>query len=982
MIVSYSQVFNHQWTPQKATAALTDDFFEDFENSVFPAWTATGLWHVEDNETSSWPLYDIPSGSHYAWYGDNTTGDFNTTSGSVSTRNSGYLISDDIDLTSITGEIELGFFSWADTESGPSFDQKNVTFSPDGGSSWYFLGNVSVSSGWEHYAFDITDYNYSSNAVVRFSFDTIDNVSNDGTGWMIDDIYLGKMKNERFELEIYQDNNAMIYDKEFMGFNATSYFSHNMNVSINITIIGPSGSENLYFNDTVLMKANSSWYFTVEYNFTEAGDYDVYFVLIDDILAKWEASCWWDIDDGGQDEYFDIWIDQDYTAEVSETEYFSVGINSSFSSYEYFEVEVNITDSYSLNERIYYNSSVGIPSESIWEIELEYIFDYTGHFDVLLSVWDENATLKQISCCFNVYEELDIDIRIIQQTWAILGKTTPIMIQLQNNYDFSVTGNLTVEILQYNTAGDVIATDTIFHEYVFMISEEVKDLSFDHIFYSTGYYEVYAVFIDENGRSVDRWCPFDVYYENEEFFVLRLEQMRETWVNMPVIHWLLIDSHFNDDKNIDLELTIYEEGVTIGTTIFEENIWIDQFSFFKIDVPYSFENSGEYEVRFIVIDNNENIWETWCSWYVKEPEPNTLTYYVEQNYEAMTGEDVWHHLNITSYYDVGQNVEVEVWAHHYQGIPDFIMFSSTEWIAAGESITIDFSWEFSGPGRYELDFRMKTLSDNEYYSTWCVWEIFEVHGFDLWFEPFDEEVEVGSTANMELNIKSNFGHSMDVEVTVILNEVDEFGNLIDKETIYLDETLWIEANSHKIVDITHIFDSAGYFDVHAELFDDGGGYWDTWSYWDVIEGYSGPRVKTYAPHNVNISESFTIEVEVFASDNVSLHVNWITIILDNGTELQNMSIDEIIPAGYSESYDFTAQFNIKGDYEIHIAVDTDSGTLEDDIAIYAGIIEDETTTETVDTGEPGGPDVTPGFESLFILVAMIAIATYFRKRHT
>ena len=153
-------MFNHQWAPQKATAALADGLFEDFEGNVFPAWTATGLWHIEDNDTSAYPLNaseGIPSGSHYAWYGDNTTGDYNTTSGGVNTRNSGYLISDAIDLTSTTGEIELGFYSWADTESGNYYDRKNVSISPDG-ISWYFLGNVSVSDGWEHYSFDITNY--------------------------------------------------------------------------------------------------------------------------------------------------------------------------------------------------------------------------------------------------------------------------------------------------------------------------------------------------------------------------------------------------------------------------------------------------------------------------------------------------------------------------------------------------------------------------------------------------------------------------------------------------------------------------------------------------------------------------------------------------------------------------------------------------------------------------------------------------------
>ncbi len=47
LLASILQVFNDFYVPQKASAILGDDFFEDFEGSVFPSWTATGLWHIE-----------------------------------------------------------------------------------------------------------------------------------------------------------------------------------------------------------------------------------------------------------------------------------------------------------------------------------------------------------------------------------------------------------------------------------------------------------------------------------------------------------------------------------------------------------------------------------------------------------------------------------------------------------------------------------------------------------------------------------------------------------------------------------------------------------------------------------------------------------------------------------------------------------------------------------------------------------------------
>ena len=84
------------------------DYFEDFEGIVFPGWTATGLWHLEDNRSSSYPIYGLPSDSHYMWYGSNQTGNFNT-----SDRNYGDLYSDIIDLT---GFSDYGPKIWKDKE--------------------------------------------------------------------------------------------------------------------------------------------------------------------------------------------------------------------------------------------------------------------------------------------------------------------------------------------------------------------------------------------------------------------------------------------------------------------------------------------------------------------------------------------------------------------------------------------------------------------------------------------------------------------------------------------------------------------------------------------------------------------------------------------------------------------------------------------------------------------------------------------------
>ncbi|MFX0151269.1 MAG: hypothetical protein ACFFAJ_10840, partial [Candidatus Hodarchaeota archaeon] len=227
--------------PLQGTAILGDDFKEDFEGLIYPEWKTTGLWHLEDNKTSDWPINSwIPSNSHYMWYGSNISGNYDTSA----SRNNGTLISEQLDLTAFSGDIELGFWSWAITETD-SFDLKNVSISPDGGNTWKLLGYVQNTSDWKYFLFDITEYGYSSNAMIRFYFDTIDGALNFYRGWMIDDIEI-KEKPGYFELFIHQDNYAFIGETRTMNFSIYSYFNYGIEVNISIILTNPSG-----YNETL-----------------------------------------------------------------------------------------------------------------------------------------------------------------------------------------------------------------------------------------------------------------------------------------------------------------------------------------------------------------------------------------------------------------------------------------------------------------------------------------------------------------------------------------------------------------------------------------------------------------------------------------------------------------------------------------------------------------------------------------------------------
>ena len=88
--------------PSSVGASLTSDFFEDFEDNIFPPWTATGLWHIENDANMSY------SGARAAWYGDNATDTYITLDvNGTPTSNNGELISGVMDLTSFSGQLSL-----------------------------------------------------------------------------------------------------------------------------------------------------------------------------------------------------------------------------------------------------------------------------------------------------------------------------------------------------------------------------------------------------------------------------------------------------------------------------------------------------------------------------------------------------------------------------------------------------------------------------------------------------------------------------------------------------------------------------------------------------------------------------------------------------------------------------------------------------------------------------------------------------------
>ncbi|MHA2155898.1 MAG: hypothetical protein ACXABU_11210 [Candidatus Hodarchaeales archaeon] len=482
-------------------AVLGDDLYEDFESGSLIPWKATGLWHIEYNSISSYPVDNVPSGKYYAWYGDNRTGTYETfDANGTETNNSGDLISENMDLTGLSGNIVLSFQSYADTESGEFYDRKQVYVSEDDGFSWNNIGNVSAHTEWHWYAFNLTSYNNAS-VKIRFHFETIDEVANNMRGWLLDDIKIESGEPfipEFFSVQIYQDNYARVFDMGWMGFEAFSNFEHNMTVRILITIVLPSGTEiTLYQNSSVFLLSGEFWFYEIDYTFPEVGYYEVSFTLYDDKDKPWEATCWWEVTDGD----FLLFIEQDFVAVVGKPEYLNVYVQSFLGNDTFIAVEVTIIGPLgtSLSEIIFSDGNITMNSMDSWSRLLTYTFSAPGYYDVTLIVRDNlNGIYYEAGCYYDVRE----DVHIHQDYYVKVGETGQMEFVVISH--FAQVKDVFIEAKMQKPNGD---EESFYNTSIILPAfgnwSEIVDFQFEE----KGPYTVFLIVTDETGQiwSDDCW---------------------------------------------------------------------------------------------------------------------------------------------------------------------------------------------------------------------------------------------------------------------------------------------------------------------------------------------------------------------------------------------------------------------------------------------------------------------------------------------
>ena len=107
-------------------------YFSDNAESGENGWIATGFWHITTRRNNS--------PTHSWWYGNETTGTYQT----GSARNFWDLTSPLINLTTATAPV-LTFYNYWNTEAGTTWDAKKVSVSTDNGATWTTVLQISAN---------------------------------------------------------------------------------------------------------------------------------------------------------------------------------------------------------------------------------------------------------------------------------------------------------------------------------------------------------------------------------------------------------------------------------------------------------------------------------------------------------------------------------------------------------------------------------------------------------------------------------------------------------------------------------------------------------------------------------------------------------------------------------------------------------------------------------------------------------------------
>ncbi|MHA1198569.1 MAG: hypothetical protein ACTSQF_04370 [Candidatus Heimdallarchaeaceae archaeon] len=408
-----------------------------------------------------------------------------------------------------------------------------------------------------------------------------------------------------FELNIIQDYYALVDEYVLMRFEIFNYYAVDKLVEIEIFLFDGTEYILLYnFIDNVL--STFFFIFEMDYVFTTAGYYDVILIVTEeDTGIVWIETCWWWI----YAEYLDLWIIQDFTAQVGEE------VLMEFYIFNYYATPMDLTVNVWIDDgtdsvQIFMDSII-IPAIGVFNFTVLYTFLAAGPYTVELEVIDNATGAHWFKYCpWRIYEGY-IDIWIIQDYEAIVGQEVWMQIYILSFYSFDVTIFIEVRI-DTGYGIDIIFSDSM----MILLSYQTWKLNISYTFTNPGVYQVYFVVVELQTGVL--WTTECLWYVHDDGWLdIWIEQgyYGETGVNYTMQFG--VGNLYSIDKTLNLVVKIVQGSDT--WIAHNETKLVLSMTTYDFYVYWIFYNEGWYDVYFIVTDVTTGVVKIAdCWWKIEE----------------------------------------------------------------------------------------------------------------------------------------------------------------------------------------------------------------------------------------------------------------------------------------------------------------------------------------------------------------------------
>jgi hypothetical protein len=154
-------------------------FFENFDPNK--NWVLSGKWHYTTYGVS------LPASGRVLRYGNPDTDSFDE----IANRGNADSPSFNLPPGCILEYVDRSATEYSGFTTSPYYDKEIIYISTDGGSTWTQISIYSGTWSWTTRSISISSYS-STNAKIRFRFDTVDGLYNNYYGWAIDNIRIRK----------------------------------------------------------------------------------------------------------------------------------------------------------------------------------------------------------------------------------------------------------------------------------------------------------------------------------------------------------------------------------------------------------------------------------------------------------------------------------------------------------------------------------------------------------------------------------------------------------------------------------------------------------------------------------------------------------------------------------------------------------------------------------------------------------------------